>query len=119
MMVARLQLTCFFIFALALHKAQGVSRGSCREAQLCCTGRDGSCVVHPQSYNSIDSDDDQQNDHGRPCYCDHACLKVGDCCHDFQQVCGVTLIITKENNLKRFEIIIMLKDICNEITLDV
>ncbi|GFT73080.1 RPE-spondin [Nephila pilipes] len=87
-MVARFQLACFFVFALALHKAQGVGRGSCREAQLCCTGRDGSCVVHPQSHNSIDSDDDQKNDHGRPCYCDHACLKVGDCCHDFQEVCG-------------------------------
>uniref|UniRef100_A0A1I8PIW5 SMB domain-containing protein n=1 Tax=Stomoxys calcitrans TaxID=35570 RepID=A0A1I8PIW5_STOCA len=58
--------------------------GSCREAQLCCNGRDSSCVVQKAPINSIIED---LND--KPCYCDHACLKLGDCCNDFKDHCGV------------------------------
>ncbi len=25
-----------------------------------------------------------------PCYCDHGCLEVGDCCPDFKDYCGGT-----------------------------
>ncbi|XP_035229530.1 somatomedin-B and thrombospondin type-1 domain-containing protein-like [Stegodyphus dumicola] len=59
-------------------------RGSCREAGLCCPGRDSNCVVPRNSvlFNTITSDE-----HGKPCYCDHACLRVGDCCEDFQEYC--------------------------------
>lgn len=60
-----------------------VNGGSCREATLCCNGRDSSCVVQKTPINAIIED---LND--KPCYCDHACLKLGDCCTDFKQHCG-------------------------------
>lgn len=60
-----------------------VDCGSCRESTLCCNGRDSSCVVQKAPVNSILED---LND--KPCYCDHACLKLGDCCSDFKQYCG-------------------------------
>lgn len=61
----------------------GVDCGSCREQSLCCNGRDSSCVVQKAPINAIIED---LND--KPCYCDHACLKLGDCCSDFKQHCG-------------------------------
>lgn len=60
-----------------------VSGGSCREATLCCNGRDSSCVVQKAPINAIIEDLSD-----KPCYCDHACLKLGDCCADFKQHCG-------------------------------
>lgn len=63
--------------------SRGVLAGSCREAKLCCTGRDSSCVVQKAPLNAIIED---LND--KPCYCDHACLKLGDCCTDFKEACG-------------------------------
>ncbi|XP_068159671.1 hybrid signal transduction histidine kinase A isoform X1 [Drosophila tropicalis] len=57
--------------------------GSCREAQLCCNGRDSSCVVQKAPINAIIEDLSD-----KPCYCDHACLKLGDCCDDFKDHCG-------------------------------
>lgn len=57
--------------------------GTCREASLCCNGRDSSCVVQKTPINAIIED---LND--KPCYCDHACLKLGDCCSDFKEHCG-------------------------------
>ncbi|KAL7743254.1 hypothetical protein ACLKA6_016195 [Drosophila palustris] len=59
------------------------SAGSCREAQLCCNGRDSSCVVQKAPVNAIIEDLSD-----KPCYCDHACLKLGDCCDDFKDHCG-------------------------------
>ncbi|KFB35191.1 AGAP010796-PA-like protein [Anopheles sinensis] len=61
----------------------GAYGGSCREATLCCNGRDSSCVVQKAPLNAIIED---LND--KPCYCDHACLKLGDCCDDFKSHCG-------------------------------
>lgn len=60
-----------------------VDCGSCRDSSLCCNGRDSSCVVQKAPINSIIED---LND--KPCYCDHACLRLGDCCADFKQYCG-------------------------------
>jgi Somatomedin B domain len=57
--------------------------GSCREAALCCNGRDSSCVVQKTPMNAIVEDVNE-----KPCYCDHACLKLGDCCEDFKSHCG-------------------------------
>lgn len=57
--------------------------GSCREAKLCCPGRDSSCVVQKAPINAIIEDLSD-----KPCYCDHACLKLGDCCDDFKDACG-------------------------------
>lgn len=61
-----------------------VFAGSCGESKLCCPGRDSSCVVQKAPLNSIIEDLSD-----KPCYCDHACLKLGDCCYDFKESCGV------------------------------
>ncbi|XKL64173.1 hypothetical protein PGB90_004259 [Kerria lacca] len=58
--------------------------GSCFEAKLCCPGRDSSCVVQKTPINAIVEDANE-----KPCYCDHACLKLGDCCSDFNKACNV------------------------------
>lgn len=60
-----------------------VAAGSCRDAKLCCPGRDSSCVVQKAPLNAIIEDLSD-----KPCYCDHACLKLGDCCPDFKDACG-------------------------------
>ncbi|GAB6022502.1 hypothetical protein CHUAL_006609 [Chamberlinius hualienensis] len=62
-----------------------LAAGSCREARKCCPGRDSSCVVQKAPINAIIEDLSDE-----PCYCDHACLKLGDCCHDFKDACKVT-----------------------------
>lgn len=62
-----------------------VEAGSCREATLCCNGRDSSCVVQKAPINAPITGEDTND---KPCYCDHACLKLGDCCADFKQHCG-------------------------------
>ncbi|XP_055909621.1 somatomedin-B and thrombospondin type-1 domain-containing protein isoform X2 [Eupeodes corollae] len=72
------------LFLITFSSYRTVLAGSCREAQLCCNGRDSSCVVQKAPINAIVED---LND--KPCYCDHACLKLGDCCEDFKNHCGV------------------------------
>lgn len=65
--------------------------GSCRAAGLCCPGRDAACVVRKAMLpgvgggpNAVVEERDEQS-----CYCDHACLRLGDCCDDFKESCGV------------------------------
>ncbi|XP_070160944.1 somatomedin-B and thrombospondin type-1 domain-containing protein-like [Polyergus mexicanus] len=58
--------------------------GSCRSAKLCCQGRDSGCVIQKESPNAI-----IESPRDKPCYCDHACLKLADCCDDFKETCGV------------------------------
>jgi len=58
--------------------------GSCREAKKCCEGKDPDCGVTKADINSIIMDPDDA-----PCYCDHNCLNMGDCCPDFKDYCGV------------------------------
>jgi len=72
-------LTLFLLATQVNH----VSCGSCRESKLCCPGRDSSCVVQKAPINAIIEDLSD-----KPCYCDHACLKLGDCCPDFKDACG-------------------------------
>ncbi|XP_037826911.1 somatomedin-B and thrombospondin type-1 domain-containing protein-like [Lucilia sericata] len=72
-----------FTLNLFVHQMPSVLAGSCREAQLCCNGRDSSCVVQKAPINAIIEDLSD-----KPCYCDHACLKLGDCCSDFKDHCG-------------------------------
>ena len=72
------------------------SRGSCRAARKCCDGKDANCVVqngnkNAASLNSVLQDDDFSDidlDDLMPCYCDHGCMSVGDCCSDFKDYCG-------------------------------
>ena len=76
------------------------SRGSCRAARKCCDGKDPNCVVqsgnkNAASLNSILQNEDNEEgfsdidlDDIMPCYCDHGCMSVGDCCSDFKDYCG-------------------------------
>ena len=57
--------------------------GSCKKSQLCCEGKNGDCVVQKADINSIIMDPEDE-----PCYCDHNCLNMGDCCPDFKDYCG-------------------------------
>lgn len=72
-----------FIAVALIANFNNVDAGSCREATLCCSGRDSSCVVQKAPINAIIEDLSD-----KPCYCDHACLKLGDCCEDFKSHCG-------------------------------
>lgn len=60
-----------------------LSAGSCKKSGLCCPGRDSSCVVQIAKPNAIIEDLDDI-----PCFCDYACLNIGDCCSDFKSACG-------------------------------
>nr|XP_046915902.1 somatomedin-B and thrombospondin type-1 domain-containing protein-like [Dermatophagoides farinae] len=84
--------------------------GSCRERNLCCSGRDSSCsipiaqlnhqqqpsplLVRTQSISLIGNllgqaiQDNNGND-AKECYCDSACITLGDCCPDYKDTCGV------------------------------
>ncbi|XP_061722819.1 somatomedin-B and thrombospondin type-1 domain-containing protein-like [Cydia pomonella] len=70
---------CFVFFL-----AGNCGANNCRDANLCCPGRDSACVVQKAHQNAIIEDLTD-----KPCYCDHACLKLGDCCSDFRETCGV------------------------------
>ena len=59
-------------------------QGSCRAAKRCCDGKDSECVVQKTPMNEIIEDLSEDE----PCYCDHGCLDVGDCCPDFKDYCG-------------------------------
>ena len=69
------------------------SGGSCRERGLCCSGRVPSCaipLVRPSSGsisilgNLISAADNS----AKECYCDSACITLGDCCPDYKDSCG-------------------------------
>lgn len=82
-MLTEKSILCLAICFMVLTTNTAVEAGSCREASLCCNGRDSSCVVQKTAINAIIED---IND--KPCYCDHACLRLGDCCEDFKSHCG-------------------------------
>lgn len=73
-----------FIFNLS-YFCDIVICGSCLEAKLCCPGRDSSCIVQRTLVNSVSV---LQDYYEKPCYCDHACLRLGDCCVDFKKTCN-------------------------------
>ncbi|KYN34662.1 RPE-spondin [Trachymyrmex septentrionalis] len=69
----------------------GTAAGSCSSAKLCCQGRDSGCVIQKESPNAI-----IESPRDKPCYCDHACLKLADCCDDFKETCGVVDCVVSE-----------------------
>ncbi|XP_014237901.1 somatomedin-B and thrombospondin type-1 domain-containing protein-like [Trichogramma pretiosum] len=85
------------LITLVINPGRVSATGSCAESKLCCPGRDSACVVQKTSpSNAIVQQHNQQSYHqqqqllgDKPCYCDHACLKLGDCCGDFKEACGV------------------------------
>ena len=97
----------FLLLAMVAEEVVGLM-GSCREAKKCCEGKDPECgvtiiiiiIIIPiitiitlitiiitkvtkADLNSIIMDPDDA-----PCYCDHNCLNMGDCCPDFKDYCG-------------------------------
>lgn len=74
----------WLILCATILLAENCSANSCKDNNLCCAGRDSSCVVQKAQQNAIIEDLTD-----KPCYCDHACLKLGDCCPDFKETCGV------------------------------
>ena len=77
-----------YIILLAIFGAKfGVlaEKASCRAAKKCCDGKDSDCLVQTSNMNSLMENYIEQEE---PCYCDHGCLDVGDCCPDFKDYCG-------------------------------
>jgi len=55
----------------------------CSTAGLCCKHRDSECVAQKVFPNhTVDTSQ-------LPCYCDHACVKLDDCCPDYKHFCAV------------------------------
>ena len=63
----------------------------CSTSGLCCKHRDSECVAQ-RVYPNHTVDTSQL-----PCYCDHACIELGDCCPDYRQFCGGKPVGTKIN----------------------
>jgi len=70
--------------AMAMLARLSMSAGSCQASRKCCDGKDTDCSVQQGSLPSLVLDLSDE-----PCYCDHGCLEMGDCCQDFKQFCGV------------------------------
>ena len=99
-------LTILFFTAAAAASAQtsgsisGEREGSCAAARKCCDGQNTDCAVtHDVNFirytflyfkNKIFFKSYFFS--SNPCYCDHGCLDMGDCCPDFKQYCGGSLI---------------------------
>jgi len=60
--------------------------GSCRAARKCCEGKNTDCEVNASNSNANSI---ILNLNTETCYCDHGCMEMGDCCHDFKEYCGV------------------------------
>ena len=60
--------------------------GSCRAARKCCDGKDTDCEVN--AADNVSANDIILNLNTETCYCDHGCLDMGDCCHDYKEYCG-------------------------------
>jgi len=55
----------------------------CSTAGLCCKHRDSECVAQKVFPNhTVDTSQ-------LPCYCDHACIQLDDCCPDYKHFCAV------------------------------
>jgi len=71
-----------FALVLALSLSSILAReNSCASAGLCCKRRDSACVSQAKSNEtSVDTSK-------LPCYCDQACRRLQDCCHDYDDYC--------------------------------
>ena len=71
-------------------------RGGCAVVGRCCQGKDNACRSTGLRMNQLRDDvgspagdkdnaiDDAKDSY---CFCDSACLELGDCCVDYEQVC--------------------------------
>ena len=62
------------------------AKGGCADQRLCCPGRDSSCAAVQSKSSQINSIIDDLSD--KQCYCDSACITLGDCCDDYKETCG-------------------------------
>lgn len=59
-------------------------RGSCRASGLCCQTKNNTCR------GAVNDDEDlnvEKKQHLTRCFCDAACVDIGDCCDDYIQSC--------------------------------
>lgn len=63
------------------------AKGSCRAHKRCCDGQDPDCQIQSSFPNPLQMLE-QGEDVEEPCFCDHGCLDMGDCCPDFKDYCG-------------------------------
>ena len=76
---------------LALASQLGdAAKGSCRAARKCCDGSDGQCLINAFDHSSQALE---------PCYCDHGCIDMGDCCPDFKDYCGGEWCLITDPNI--------------------
>ena len=74
---------CFLLLLLLVGYFPFVSPTNlCSTSGLCCKHRDSECVAQ-RVYPNHTVDTSQL-----PCYCDHACIELEDCCPDYKQFCG-------------------------------
>ena len=78
------------ILAISANSLVSAEKGSCRAARKCCDGNDADCIIQNADINSLIEDYLEDE----PCYCDHGCLDVGDCCPDFKDYCGGKFFVT-------------------------
>ena len=67
--------------------------GSCRASGLCCQSKNNTCrggVAMAIQSTAADVDEDleaKKQQLAARCFCDSACLDIGDCCDDYEQAC--------------------------------
>jgi len=83
-MIALIIVTLPLIFTSLLGAGVQAEFGSCAAERKCCDGKNTDCVVQKTDINKVIEDLEDE-----PCYCDHGCLDMGDCCPDFKDYCGV------------------------------
>lgn len=91
-----LSLALLFLFASPLYaQPTGDNAFSCRGRNLCCNGRDSSCAI--QLFDPHDGrvlplgniiSTAASDTTTKECYCDSACIVLGDCCPDYKEHCG-------------------------------
>ena len=79
----RQRMVILVILVSVLVTLQTVSPSNlCSTAGLCCKHRDSECVAQKVFPNhTVDTSQ-------LPCYCDHACIRLDDCCTDYKHFCA-------------------------------
>ena len=76
----------FFILFVFLTLKFASPTNLCSTAGLCCKHRDSECVAQKVFPNhTVDTSQ-------LPCYCDHACLRLDDCCPDYKHFCSGNIL---------------------------
>jgi hypothetical protein len=60
---------------------------SCHAAGLCCQGKNLTCRVFSEVDRTGNSVELGKVERPAMCFCDEACLELGDCCHDYKTAC--------------------------------